>query len=662
MAHLKTMATVTLLIFFVFAFASPGIAGVDKANINTVAGLDMPNSIQNETCLIQNKPNDANNIVICTNDDSNNDGNVGPDLGCCYSLDGGSTWRHSHITGMPGAMTFDPSVAADTNGNLYSVCVNDQTPFWQPPCGVWIHTSSNKGATWGGGYSIRYFSPTGPNPVTNKYLDKCWITVDTYSGSPNTNNIYITWQEDDLVSNKISWVYFVKMTPLDVAAGIVNTPVQVTETSRTNPYDNGAVPAVAPNGDVYVVWLDTDITISTGQQPGVIRLRRSTDAGVTWSPSNSSTAIATITTVPKYYLSGSGTYRQTSFPSIACDPTNSQNVYVVYAADPDGVGAQDNGDIYFSNSSDGGSTWSTPIVVNDDAAINDQFQPWIDVKSNGYIDIIWLDGRNCPSFPFTTPPDWSFDVYMATSTDGGQTFQTNQRVSDQRFDVFNGATNSWIGEYPGLDVDSTTAYISWTGVTWSGNQSDPDIWFDTMSNPNNTHTGSSVAVNTNAATISATFANVINAGITSASVTNQPIQTVPANRSYIAAVRAGGVQGAATSEDYHGYFDLSTTAVFTGNVDVTFQYDESLVGVANESDLRLYHYTASGWEDCTKELDTTNNSITGQVDSLSIFALTLPVSPSGPVISTGINTIWTTVVSLLILISGLMLVRRFAIA
>lgn len=655
-----------ILVFTITTFmltSNIAVAGVDKTQINMVAGLDLANTIQNETCLIQNKPFDANNIVICTNDDSDANGSVGPDLGCCYSLDGGATWRHSHIQNMPGAMTFDPSVAADTNGNLYSVCVNDVTPFWQPPCAIWIHESTDKGATWAGGYQIRAFSSTGSPPVTNRYLDKSWITVDTYSNSPNTNNIYVAWQEDDLVSNKVSWIYLVKMTPADVAAGIVRTPVQVTETTRMSPYDNGPVPAVAPNGDLYVVWLDTDITISSGQQPGKIRLRKSTDAGSTWSPTNSSTIIANLTTVPKYYLSGSGTYRQTSFPSIACDPTNSSNVYVVYAADPDGASGSDNGNIYFSRSTDGGSTWSTPTVINDDTGINDQFQPWIDVKSNGYIDIVWLDGRNCPSMPYSTPPDWSFDVYMATSIDSGQTFQANQRVSDQRFDVFNGVQNSWIGEYIGLDVDSTTAYISWTGVTWGGPTGDPDINFDTMPNPNNTTTTTGV-VNMNNATITAAFSSVINPGITSAAVTGVPVYAVPVGRSFISAAltRAGAAAAEVNSDTYHGYFDVSTTAGYSGPIEITYKYDESIVGAENESQLKLYHYSTGGWHECTTELNTSNNTITGSVDSLSVFALTLPASStSGPAIATGYNTIWFALISLITLLIGLILLRRVAV-
>jgi hypothetical protein len=588
------------------------LGGTDVPQINRgsplgAPGYDPANTLQNETALIQNKPNDPNNIVVAHNDDTDVDGQVGSGLGISYSLDGGATWRHSHIT-MTGNMTFDPAVAADTSGNLYATCINDLSPNWQPPVALYIHKSNDKGASWTAGNSkVRYYGPG-----STRYLDKSWLTVDTYTTSPNLNNIYVVWQEDDLVNIPLSYIYSAQLTP----TSFLSTPVQVTETSRLRPYDNAPVPAIAPNGDVYVVWLDSDITIPQGQVPGTIRLRKSTNAGQTFDgPGNpgGSTTVATLTTVPKYLL-GVGPYRQTSFPSIAADPTNSSNVYVVYAADPDGRTGLDDGNIYFTRSSNGGRTWSAPIVVNDDGSIQGQFQPWIDVKSNGYIDIVWVDGRN----NLLTPPSTTLDIYMATSTDGGQTFQQNARVSDNSFSVLRtGGGNHWIGEYPGLDVDSSTAYIAWTGVQ----NDDPDIWFDTMSNPHNTTTGSAVTVVTSS-NVTAAFTSVSAVGDTTMTVEGLETHPAPSGYSFI----PGG--------SYYGYFDLSTTATYSGPIDIQYGYDPAEVG-PNEANLKLFHRTDLGWEDATTSVDTANDTISGQVTSLSVFALALPAETTPPTITIG---------------------------
>lgn len=614
------------------AAAGPAGAGVDVPRVNRGAGLDIAGTVQNETALIQNKPTYPNNIVIAHNDDSDGIGQVGPDLGISYTLDGGATWMHSHIS-MPGAMSFDPSITADTSGNLYAIAVNDTAPMYQPPVAIYIHKSTDRGATWPQNIKIRTFDPSSIPPPPNRYLDKPWVTTDMSTGSPYTNNIYVVWQEDDLVNVPVSWIYFAKTTPSLASP----TLVQVTEATRANPYDNGPVVATAPNGDIYVAWLDTNI-VAGGQLPGSVRLRKSTNGGTSFfGPGNptGSTVVANFTTVPKYPL-GSGPYRQVSFPSIAADPTNSNNVYVVYAADPDGVAGIDDGNAYFTRSNDGGVTWSTPIIVNNDGTAQGQFQPWIDVKPNGYIDIVWMDARNDPGLP----PNTVFDIYMATSTNGGTSFVSNTRVSDQSFNVrlFPGS-NVWVGEYPGLDVDSSNAYIAWTGVTWTGGVGDPDIWFDTMPNPQNTTTGSHVRVAASKS-VKAKFTSVTASGDTTATVEGLPDLSPPSGYKFIAG----------------GLFDLSTTAAYSGDVEVQFEYDPASVG-AEEAQLRLFHWTGTSWEDATYSVDTASNFITGTVASLSPFALVLPAGT--PIVAVGYSKLWLvwTAVSLT-LAGGLFFVKR----
>jgi hypothetical protein len=64
--------------------------------------------------------------------------------------------------------------------------------------------------------------------------------------------------------------------------------------------------------------------------------------------------------------------------------------------------------------------------------------------------------------------------------------------------------------------------------------------------------------------------------------------------------------------------DISGLDSVSGTIEITIPYDESLIpsGVA-ESSLRLYHWTGTVWEDVTTSVDTVNNTITGQVSSLS---------------------------------------------
>jgi hypothetical protein len=66
--------------------------------------------------------------------------------------------------------------------------------------------------------------------------------------------------------------------------------------------------------------------------------------------------------------------------------------------------------------------------------------------------------------------------------------------------------------------------------------------------------------------------------------------------------------------------DITTTATFTGTILVTLPYDEASLPVP-ESSLRMLHKEGGEWVDVTRSVDTDANRVTGEVDSLSPFAL-----------------------------------------
>jgi hypothetical protein len=67
------------------------------------------------------------------------------------------------------------------------------------------------------------------------------------------------------------------------------------------------------------------------------------------------------------------------------------------------------------------------------------------------------------------------------------------------------------------------------------------------------------------------------------------------------------------------YYDISTTATFTGPIDVAIHYAGVLY--TDESALRLLHYENGSWVDCTTSIETTNKIIHGTVNSLSPFVI-----------------------------------------
>jgi uncharacterized repeat protein (TIGR01451 family) len=69
------------------------------------------------------------------------------------------------------------------------------------------------------------------------------------------------------------------------------------------------------------------------------------------------------------------------------------------------------------------------------------------------------------------------------------------------------------------------------------------------------------------------------------------------------------------------YYDISTTATYTGRVEVCINYSD--ISFPNENKLKLLHYdsNAGQWVNVTTSKDTVNNIICGSVSSLSPFVI-----------------------------------------
>jgi hypothetical protein len=77
------------------------------------------------------------------------------------------------------------------------------------------------------------------------------------------------------------------------------------------------------------------------------------------------------------------------------------------------------------------------------------------------------------------------------------------------------------------------------------------------------------------------------------------------------------------------FVDISTAATYSGPVTVGVRYTELDV-VRDESDLKLYHWTGTEWEDITTRVDTDNNVVYGEVANLSSFFIGEVVTGDAP--------------------------------
>jgi PKD repeat protein len=409
---------------------------------NVLANQDATSQAQNEPSIAVN-PHNPNHVVASSNDYRLVDVGLDVHPGYYVSFDGGNTWPGDGVIDLStipnGQAGGDPSMAIHDVNNVYFGYIAFNRTI-DNAGGVYVSKSTDGGLTWGDPV------PVALNTLTI-FQDKDYITVDA-TGGPHDGNVYVTWTR--FASDYP--IYFSRST--DGGASF-SAGVKISDASLNS--CQGSIPVVGPNGEIYVAWLNYDTS--------AIRLTKSLDGGLTFS---TPVKVADISEIPSPLPGGS--FRNDSFPSMAVDPTNGY-VYVVWSDYRNG-----DADIYFTRSTDGGTTWSTPLRINDDTLGNDfhQFFPWIATSPNGKVYASWFDSRNDPN-PYQQP--FIYDEYAVASTDHGATFGPNVRISEVSSDASIGFGGQFIGDYSSLAATSNFIFPAWVDTR----RSNQDIF--TQSNP-----------------------------------------------------------------------------------------------------------------------------------------------------------------------------------
>lgn len=210
-------------------------------------------------------------------------------------------------------------------------------------------------------------------------------------GNPNVpavaadsaGNIYAVW-DSYLPSNQD--IFISKSTDGGVTWSF---PFDVSNNSGNSYHSTIFIDA---GNNVHLVWAD--------ETPGNVEIfySKSTDGGVTWS------AAANVS-------NSAGT---SYVPAIAVDSSN--NVHVVWFDDMLG-----NFDIFYSNSTDGGTTWSPAVDVSNTGDFSGG--PRIAIDSNRSLHVVWLDA---------TPGN--YEIFYSKSTDGGTTWSAAVNLSNNSVD------------------------------------------------------------------------------------------------------------------------------------------------------------------------------------------------------------------------------------
>jgi PKD repeat protein len=156
--------------------------------------------------------------------------------------------------------------------------------------------------------------------------------------------------------------------------------------------------------------------------------------------------------------------RTRPYPNIAANNSYGPHrgrLYLVYASN-NPVGNGNKPDIYCRFSDNNGTSWSSPVIVNDDAnsTANHNWFPaiWCE-KNTGRLYVSWMDTRDCPTAD-------SCMIY-ASYSDDGVSFAQNQKISNKKMKINcsscgGGGTPMYLGDYNGIAANEQGSMLAWT--------------------------------------------------------------------------------------------------------------------------------------------------------------------------------------------------------
>lgn len=422
-----------------------GVGLLSSSLADDIPNVNVSNLAGNEAEMsIAVNPTNRNNQVICAH---------APGLAVMntfFTTNGGQTWTRVALgqaqDGLPAGTRFDPTVAFAGDGNVY-VSYGVIGPSTRD---LVVARSTDGGATYDRFTVI----------ATDGSLDKWIIGTGPDATIANQFNVYLAYRITD-GSNVVTRLASSSNQGFSFTADVL-----VTTAGNLSTF---GMPAVGPNGEVYVVWDDQTNRPTTSD----IRVSVSTDNGATFGPIRlvGTTQVARGTN--RYPIPAQPDRGILAVPSIAVDRSGGPNngrVYVAYTV-VGGGGANDT-DIVVRSSDNQGVNWSAAVTVNTDGGTNSQFLPWLDVDQvTGQVVVVWYDARNDTN-------NQQVEVFLGVSNNGGASF-TNRLVSDGASDQSANNASRWTNnflEYIGVASLNGVAFPIWADN--SANPADLDVFTD----------------------------------------------------------------------------------------------------------------------------------------------------------------------------------------
>lgn len=289
--------------------------------------------------------------------------------------------------------TTDPNVDFDTKGRAYQTMLPFNA-FWanlHPDGAINVSFSDSPYTNWvtGNGGKPLEQSPNSSSFQFGHVEDKQWIAVNHIPGNANQDHVYATW---DIINGNVGSTVKIRMAISRDRGLTFSKAFDITSASVDQQRNQFTYPSIDAAGNIYVGFVNIGTKASTAD----VYVAVSKDDGATFSVFKAATANKLPAALPNT------TFRDGITENFAASPTYPGHLYMTYE-DWDGTQA----DVKFTQSTNGGVSWSTPVKVNDN--INeptDQFQPSVAAGPNGAVAIGFYDRRAaCPNDPSILPQD-----------------------------------------------------------------------------------------------------------------------------------------------------------------------------------------------------------------------------------------------------------------
>ena len=280
----------------------------------------------------------------------------------------------------------DPNVAFDTKGRVYQTTLPFNA-FWggstlHPDGAIDVSYSDDMGRHWvkgNGGQDLEQ-SPNASARQAGHVEDKQWIAVNDIVGSPNQDHVYAMWSVFNSSTTKI------RIAVSRDRGQTFSKAVTITAPNQTGPSNTYIYPSIDAAGTLYIAFASFPQNGKTST--ATLYVSHSSDDGQTFAPF---VAAATAGTLPAASLPNT-TFRDGITENFTASPTYAGQLYLTYE-NWDGTQM----DVKFTQSTDGGTTWSAPVTVNDNVDApgvpTDQFQPSVAAGPAGAVAVAFYDRR-----------------------------------------------------------------------------------------------------------------------------------------------------------------------------------------------------------------------------------------------------------------------------